>query len=122
MKVLARLGRLARYTVAYAAMTHCTFEYIGDFVLVRRVRKRACALTTDMTYPPFPVQGTLHGAHSVLGQCAAHRAPVEALAHLSSRRHRHCRLPHQCRSVHLQAHCGRARRPGAHPEAASHRD
>ncbi|KAH8289629.1 hypothetical protein KR054_008455 [Drosophila jambulina] len=35
MKVLARLGRLMRYAVAYAAMTHCTFEYIGDFVLCK---------------------------------------------------------------------------------------
>ncbi|XP_017030782.1 mitochondrial inner membrane protease subunit 1 [Drosophila kikkawai] len=35
MKVLARLGRLARYAVVYAAMTHCTFEYIGDFVLCK---------------------------------------------------------------------------------------
>lgn len=34
MKVLKRLGTLMRYTVAYAAITHCTFEYIGDFVLV----------------------------------------------------------------------------------------
>ncbi|KAH8244819.1 hypothetical protein KR032_000884 [Drosophila birchii] len=35
MKVLTRLGRLMRYAVAYAAMTHCTFEYIGDFVLCK---------------------------------------------------------------------------------------
>ncbi|XP_017109855.2 mitochondrial inner membrane protease subunit 1 [Drosophila bipectinata] len=35
MKVLRRLGTLMRYTVAYAALTHCTFEYIGDFVLCK---------------------------------------------------------------------------------------
>nr|XP_016942381.1 mitochondrial inner membrane protease subunit 1 [Drosophila suzukii] len=35
MKILSRLGRLMRYTVAYAAITHCTFEYIGDFVLCK---------------------------------------------------------------------------------------
>ncbi|KAH8306558.1 hypothetical protein KR018_011973 [Drosophila ironensis] len=35
MKVLSRLARLVRYTLAYAAITHCTFEYIGDFVLCK---------------------------------------------------------------------------------------
>ncbi|XP_016986811.1 mitochondrial inner membrane protease subunit 1 isoform X1 [Drosophila rhopaloa] len=37
MKVLSRLGSLVRYTVAYAAITHCTFEYIGDFVLLHTI-------------------------------------------------------------------------------------
>lgn len=32
--VLSRLRSLARYTIAYACITHCTFEYVGDFVLV----------------------------------------------------------------------------------------
>ncbi|XP_017151997.2 mitochondrial inner membrane protease subunit 1, partial [Drosophila miranda] len=30
-----RLSNIVRYTVAYAAITHCTFEYIGDFVLCK---------------------------------------------------------------------------------------
>ncbi|ALC49590.1 CG9240, partial [Drosophila busckii] len=33
--VLSRLGTLARYTIAYASITHCTFEYVGDFVLCK---------------------------------------------------------------------------------------
>ncbi|XP_034663015.1 mitochondrial inner membrane protease subunit 1 [Drosophila subobscura] len=30
-----RLSTIVRYSVAYAAITHCTFEYIGDFVLCK---------------------------------------------------------------------------------------
>ncbi|KAL7744642.1 hypothetical protein ACLKA6_017149 [Drosophila palustris] len=33
--VLSRLRTLARYTIAYACITHCTFEYVGDFVLCK---------------------------------------------------------------------------------------
>lgn len=40
--VLSRLRSLARYTIAYACITHCTFEYVGDFVLV----SAAAAATT----------------------------------------------------------------------------
>ncbi|XP_017074417.1 mitochondrial inner membrane protease subunit 1 [Drosophila eugracilis] len=35
MKILSRLGTLMRYTVAYAAITHCAAEYIGDFVVCK---------------------------------------------------------------------------------------
>ncbi|KAH8420192.1 hypothetical protein KR009_007075 [Drosophila setifemur] len=35
MKILQRLGTMVRYTVAYAAITHCAFEYVGDFVLCK---------------------------------------------------------------------------------------
>ncbi|KAH8396381.1 hypothetical protein KR222_009531 [Zaprionus bogoriensis] len=33
--LLSRLRSLARYTIAYACITHCTFEYVGDFVLCK---------------------------------------------------------------------------------------
>lgn len=39
LKFLSKSAGIAGYVIQYGCITHCTFEYIGDLVLVIKIKK-----------------------------------------------------------------------------------